>query len=369
MFNFDDFKNKEIFHFINNYKNKIKNFDNYFFKIRDKKRFLVAKKCNRTVITEFGKVTYNRRIYYDKVKKDYICFTDKYFNINKRAKITNDFKNEIIKNIGKGKRYQDIKDEYKYSDISIMSISNIIKNAKLKLINLPKIKLLENQKLYINMDDCFINLINENFDKVTYRIRIISFNTGLNKSKYQIKDTLINKRICFWFDKLSNKIKNEKFVNFVKNKINDYYELINNEIIIGGDGAWWIKNVAKKLNAKYVLDKFHAIKDLWRTFIFDSSFGKFDKYIHAKKLFYNGEASELLIFLKQNTKKVDVLSYFNNNAEGIYYQNEDWNIGVSAESDVFHLVKSIKGNGAKIYNYKTFNNMLIARANLINSKL
>lgn len=51
--------------------------DNNYFKNYNKLKYKLIKKRNRTVNTEFGLITYSRRIYKNKITNKYISFTDR----------------------------------------------------------------------------------------------------------------------------------------------------------------------------------------------------------------------------------------------------------------------------------------------------
>lgn len=60
--------------------------DNNYFKNYNKLKYKLIKKRNRTVNTEFGLITYSRRIYKNKITNKYISFTDLEFGIESRKK-------------------------------------------------------------------------------------------------------------------------------------------------------------------------------------------------------------------------------------------------------------------------------------------
>jgi hypothetical protein len=62
-----------------------------------------------------------------------------------------------------------------------------------------------------------------------------------------------------------------------------------------------------------------------------------------------------------------IFGYFKRNWEGVKNQGINDNIGVSAESDVSHLVKQSLGYGGRIYNIEIFDNILARRAYNFNS--
>lgn len=367
-FNYNEIKKNDKQELLTKLKNKYIDFDNdYFNNFYDYKLLKVIKKRNRTVWTEYGQITYSRRIYINKTNGKVFCPTDLQVGIQPYKRIINDVKELIINELPSGKRNKDILDKIPLVKISSVTISNILKTVKLDMINC-KIKLKPNTILYINMDDCYINLRNKNHNN-KHRIRVISFNTGISKdkNKYSYKNVLENKRITFIVTKEKETITKQKFLQFIKTQINIFYDVDNPKLIVGGDGAPWIKAIAQELGTEYILDRYHAYKYLWKTFIYNSK--NFSHYNIACQLFKKGKSVELIQFLKEKTKMVDVLNYFENNQIGVTNQSKEWNIGVSAESDIFHLVKSLKGNGAKIYNSQRFINMVIAKTNVINARI
>lgn len=140
MFNYKNFKKDKTNKILTDFINKIHEYDEYFFKTRDKKRYLIASKCNRKINTEFGIGIFNQRVYWDKINKKYYYPINEEFNIEKRAKITNDLKQEIINKIGQKKNYKNIQDEFKNTYISKTTISKIFKNINIEEI-IPKKKL------------------------------------------------------------------------------------------------------------------------------------------------------------------------------------------------------------------------------------
>lgn len=292
----------------------------------------------------------------------YTALLDKELHIKKYKRIYKDVYDHVINFLGDGKRYRDIKDTLPQTNISLMTISRIFQNHHLKYQIINKINVSDNETIYINLDDCFMNFNKKN--KTTYKFRMISFNTGLNKT-YEKKPTLVNKRIAVIINKIGVKDIEEKYVDFIWEKLNQYYNFENAKIVIGGDGALWIKNIAKWFGANYVLDRWHALKLLWAEY--KPNVGKrklklvrdnYLNYIQAKEYFLNGNYDQLINFLEKTDATKATLSIFKANKDGIINQNKNWNIGVSAESDVFHFVKSLKGHGSKMYNHKTYSNMV-----------
>ncbi|WP_425381499.1 Mbov_0401 family ICE element transposase-like protein [Spiroplasma endosymbiont of Polydrusus pterygomalis] len=379
MFNYKNNLEYEINRIITNHVNKIHDFNEYFFQTRNKNRYLVAKKCNRSIIFEFGKIIFNQRVYWDKLNKEYYYPVYEEFNIDKRAKIINWLKEEIISYLGKKKNYQDIQDIFKYTYVSKVTISKIHKNIKIKEI-LPqeKIKVKDNEYIYINVDDCFVPVWNKNKKRKLQKIRSISYNTG-KKQISKNRNKLLNKKYNFMFNYKSNPrqdyFEDNPTVESTWKGLIKYYDFYNPKLVVAGDGAGWIKNLAKYLGAYYVFDKYHALKYLWNEYR-PNNLGrkltlnkeKYNNYKIAKNYFINSQYDELIIFLIKTKVNKKTLNIFKNNKQGIINQSASWNIGCSAESDIFHLVKS-QTKGAKTYNYKTLNNMLMAKVNYLNNRI
>ncbi len=379
MFNFKEFQKYEINNILTKYINKIYEYDEYFFKNRNKNQYKVTSKINRTVNTPNGIGTFKQRVYWDKINKKYYYPIYEEFNINKRAKIINWLKEEILSYLGKKKHYQDIQDILKYTYVSKVTISKIHKNIKIEEI-LPqeKNKIKDNEFIYINVDDCFVPVWNKNKKRELQKIRSISYNTG-KKQIGKNRNKLLNKKYNFMFNYKFNPKEDyyidNPTVDFTWNGLKKYFEFENAKLVVSGDGATWIRNLAKYLGAYYVFDKYHAIAYLkkaynleikWRKII--SNIEKINNYKISLNYFCNGQYNELIEFLIKTKVNKEILKIFKNNKQGIINQSATWNIGCSAESDIYHLVKS-QTKGAKTYNYKTLNNMLIAKVNYFNNRI
>lgn len=385
MFSFKEFLKTEITNILAKYFQKIHDFDEYFFLNRDKNQYKVAWTCNRTVNTPIGMDTFRQRVYWDTInKKTYYPIYEE-FGIKKRARITNDLYFDIldnlIENLISKKGYFNIQSEFKYTSFSKNLISRIFKEAKIsKWIPEEKFKVLDNQKLNICADDAFVTCWDENGLKQQYCCRILTFNQG-KKEIYSYRNKLQNKITAFLLFKSGNGLNQHELYQFTTQTILNHYDIKlnilgvqweyhNYNLVVAGDGALWIKAMATWLGCYYILDKYHAYSYLWKSFVGVKGKKKeshdWTKYIDGTTTFASGDCNQLLDFLKLNVN-TKTYNYFKNNAHGIVNQNASWNIGCSAESDVYHFLKSLT-NGAKIYNYQTLNNMLIAKANYLNAR-
>ncbi|WP_338977589.1 Mbov_0401 family ICE element transposase-like protein [Spiroplasma endosymbiont of Panzeria rudis] len=385
MFSFKEFLKSEITNILAKYFQKIHDFDEYFFLNRDKNQYKVAWTCNRTVNTPIGIGTFRQRVYLDKInKKTYYPIYEE-FGIKKRARITNDLYFDIldnlIENLISKKGYFNIQSEFKYTSFSKNLISRIFKEAKIeKWIPEEKFKVLDNQKLNICADDAFVTCWDENGLKQQYCCRLLTFNLG-RKEIYSYRNKLQNKTTAFLLFKVNHRLNQHELYQFTTQTILNHYDIKlnilgvqweyhNYNLVVAGDGALWIKAMASWLRCYYILDKYHAFSYLWKSFVGVRGKKKeshdWKKFLDSSTTFSSGNCNKLLDFLKLNVN-TKTYNYFKNNAHGIVNQNASWNIGCSAESDVYHFLKSLT-NGAKIYNYQTLNNMLIAKANYLNSR-
>ena len=123
---------------------------------------------SRTIVTIFGSITYKRRIYkyWHQSRYQYICLTDKKLEIEKYSRVTNHLKFKILEQIAHGKRQRDIYDSIEHANITTATIGNIIKSfdlyQSLKILTLQQTPILIPNYLYINMDETYIKLRNNN---------------------------------------------------------------------------------------------------------------------------------------------------------------------------------------------------------------
>ncbi|WP_424526274.1 Mbov_0401 family ICE element transposase-like protein [Spiroplasma endosymbiont of Glossina fuscipes fuscipes] len=353
MFNFNKFSVNIYENALNQLKEKIEGTDDIIFKKRDKTKYFVKEIKTRKIKTEFGILIYKRRIYkyLYKGKWKYVSLVDKQFGVKKWQRIINDLKLKITAEIVKNKRYSDILDMFNCK-LHCSSVSRILRKALIKRKD-KKIDLKNCKNLYINLDDAHVTLKNKNNKSYLQTVRIISFNTGKENNKF------LNKKYCYFF--LNKKTWGAEFnAFFIKKQIQKFFKNYENiKLIIGGDSAKWIKKTAKILDGMFIFDRFHTIRELKNNiYCGNRSKESFKNYLHAKELFLQGKYDEFITFLKSLQNERIKLRYFINLKNGILNQNKDWNIGVSAESDVSRIAKSCLGYGNKTFSFSTFKNIL-----------
>lgn len=380
---FENYQKENLIKVKNDLKTHFENVDQEIFlsSWRKNKGYIPDGFKSRTILTIYGPVTYKRRIYkyWDEYRYRYVFLADKKLQVERYSRITSHLKFKILEQIATGKRQRDILDMFSFAKFSRATITKIVNafdfQEQLNIVfdNNSRVKI--PQYLYINMDETFLKLRkNKKLNK--YRIRLVTYHTGYHKLYSSAKrKVLANKRVFFQILPMSKRIDTAEFTADVEKMAHKFYSNVDNvKVIIGGDGAPWIRNTSQYWpNSNYVLDKFHALRYLKQLFPTRSNLLNHQYYQASKTLFESGTYLELVQHLKKSIikpekekKLKEVMTYFRNNATGIINQSLDHNIGVSAEGDISHIIKWLLGYGTKAFNYQTFKNMLLLRTAEIN---
>ncbi|UUM20016.1 hypothetical protein NPA11_01080 [Mycoplasma sp. 1578d] len=211
---------------------------------------------------------------------------------------------------------------------------------------------------------------------------MIVLHQGLNENKH-----ILNKTTLIELAQTNSKTKtiSRQFIDNIKAKIEQFYGSDYEQIVVYGDGAKFIKRLAKAFNAKYILDKFHLLRKLFllcgfnkyntenkRLFIDYLVQNSTTLFAKIRDLLLNNQAQEALFLLenefenrwnslsklKQN-QYMDFIKYIKNNRQFIIH----YNIGSHTESLICHQIKK---NGTKkftTYGIETFKKILIFNLN------
>ncbi|WP_342276188.1 UPF0236 family transposase-like protein [Spiroplasma endosymbiont of Nebria brevicollis] len=200
---------------------------------------------------------------------------------------------QILKYFTDGKRYRDICDTF-IEDL--ISNSTVCRKFQWPKINIPKIPLELKQTLYINIDDGHRKFkFNDKHNSKNCKkcsMRLLVFCTGKKKN-----GKLINKRATCKIR--LTKIGADKTAQLIKKYGNLFYENFDQaNLIVCGDSAQWIRKTANILNAKFILDKFHAFHVLFLGIMGGRKKDKIAKfhYEYAQNLFAKGQYDELIVF-------------------------------------------------------------------------
>ncbi|MBH8622687.1 hypothetical protein TS70_01920 [Spiroplasma sp. hyd1] len=237
--------------------------------------------------------------------------------------------------------------------------------------------------LYIQIDGTYLKMWNEKKTekkKIKKHSIFSTVHTGFDDEKSTEKRPVIaNKLGVIELDNIPEYIKKDgKLTNFVNKLlilITSYYDISDNiEIMVLGDGAPWIKNIAKfiqeyfpKNKVHYTIDKFHLTKRFKDLFPFQHK-NKLNKkaYNDAISYFYDGKYEELLNCLESATSFIretkikllkETIRLIKNNEDGVKNQSLSNNIGCHIEGDISHYCKGVLVKKAT-YHEKTLKNKL-----------
>ncbi|ENY69148.1 Hypothetical protein MAU_1900 [Metamycoplasma auris 15026] len=338
-------------------------------KERKELHLTVHSKVTRKIATTNGVVVVLLTKYIRKIKGEpnRIYIFDKHTLLqNKRQLVSSSFYNSIINDFLNGYSYRA---NAKKHNVSLGNIWRIIKSSEVNKNSLIDYKeKLENNKqniVYISLDDAYhrFYVSKNNVRKIKFKLIIFYMLTPsrkmINKNHFIIlRDDLDN--INYPISALVEKIKS----------IVSYCYGDNIKLVVTGDGATWIKNLAVRLKADYILCRFHLkqklgvifnnskeLKNMLDKYYQDSGI-RLDKVIN--RFLFNKNYEELIKFLEQGLSQlkdylnlsrwnhlVDFLKYIKRNLKGLVDVPMDSSLyfGNVAESFVSHLIKKkIKRN-------------------------
>ncbi|WNM14945.1 Mbov_0401 family ICE element transposase-like protein [Mesomycoplasma ovipneumoniae] len=253
---------------INNLIEKIKAEDEKFLeKVKQTPEQGFHSRIKRKLKTEYGKIEIEVNRYWKKVsigdengevigKKRKVFYCDTFSNLVKKGKtITNSLIKKIINfcyEVKYGSGISRMLDKV----VSVSSVNLILKKIDTTSY-LENFKELSAGQNYINLavDDSFHRIVE---NRKTYKVknRMLVLYLGKQNGKVFGKTNILEVR------KINSAgFSIEQLAQIVKDIISEVYNK-NLKIIVYGDGAKWIRNLSKKLDGIYILDKFHLIKKL-----------------------------------------------------------------------------------------------------------
>lgn len=332
-----------------------------------KHKYHVKARCQRTIMTIFGELTYNKTVYSDKYNKGSYCFIDEYLGLKKydyfdpyiKATIIEYCANNPYAKVAKmlndmiGNR---IKLKEPYQIISRQTIRNIILSSNVSKNEYKELETKDN--LYIMADEKFIATQNNNNEDVMIK-EIVVFD-GREEKDNRIK--LANKQT---FASFGNNDMLKECLDYL------YYvydiEKIKN-IYVMGDGAKWIKSlrqhfvVNKTTNVSFNLDKYHFkqaihhigqnkdIEDYLTNYVINNNKEAFKECCMALIESYPYRIETI------NEKKEYILNnwhYINN-----LYKNK---LKCPMESQISHTLAYLFSSRPKAYSKKTLSKLLKIR--------
>ncbi|WP_338959599.1 Mbov_0401 family ICE element transposase-like protein [Spiroplasma endosymbiont of Tiphia femorata] len=340
--------------------------DDYLWSICDKSEYKSYRFRQRKLKAKKGLLTYKRRIcthYNTKTQKmEYVSLLDNYLGVKKYSKLAPNVIKQILKYFADGKKYRDVCDTFIEDLISNSTVCRTYQKFELPKANIPKIPLQPNQNLYVNIDDGH-RKFKLNCKKCSMRLIVMC--TGKKKN-----GKLINKRAVCKIRVSKTEIGAEKTAKLIEKYGNLFFENFDQaNLIVCGDSAKWIRKTATILNAKFILDKFHAFHVLFLGIMAGRRKNQIAKlhYQNAINLFAKGQYYELIDFLQLLTlqyKKLKV-GYFINAKDGVLNQALVENIGCFTETNIKQILKHMIGD--RTYNIDMYTKMVNFKCYQINT--
>ena len=212
--------------------------------------------------------------------------------------------------------------------------------------------------LYLEVDDTYSKIRKNKTSIVKVRNRMIVAHAYDHMHKLR-KFILLETK-----DLNDPNLKIEQLANLIQNKIKSLFEY--EKLIVIGDGACWIRKLAKLLNGKFSLDHFHWQSMLFKTLGYSKSNTRNKKLFAFLKLKYGGKTlykylssliltnqldlvfKELEWLIKQEfinqSKKIEIINlikYLKNNEKGLNNFDQLWYIGSRTEHFVQNCIKHI----------------------------
>lgn len=291
----------------------------------------------KTLLTIFGEINYQRTYYKHKIDKSYSYLSDEALGIEVHDRMDMSLKSELVEkaiDLSYKKSGESASENVEVTNQSVMNcIREIgaIDNNEIKPVGEKKTV----EILYIEADEDHVAMQ----DGSNKEMKLVYVHEGRKKvSKNRYK--LINPR---YFTGLYNK--SEELWVEVAEYIDEAYTIENTrKVYLSGDGARWIKEGLNWIkDSIYVLDRFHLSKYIKKATghmpYLESTMWRYinnHQKQHVKDLF-----KEIILETDKATKQEAVKEakrYIMNNWEGIERQYDKDYIGCSAQGHVSHIL-------------------------------
>ena len=323
-----------------------------------KEKFESLEKDNRSIISIFGEIQYERRYYKDKENNNKVYLLDKFIGIGQKQRLLDNVREKLIENA--------IESSYEYSGehvaygvkISRQEVKNEIEN--------------------LNLDISFYQENNEK--KQVKNIYIIADEDHVHLQKGGIEEP----RMVIVYDSFVKngkriELRNKRhFGGLYKGKIDDLWnevamyientydmEYLDNVFVLG-DGAKWIKIGATWINKGVnILDRFHMCKAVNAIAGRNKNKEKMELYRLIKNLNFNSFKEKCYEILSEEMeeavrkRKEKIMNYILNNRKGIsnYYKYRNLLHGCSAEGHVSHIYSDRMSSRPMGWKSKNIDNM------------
>ena len=346
---------------------------------RNKSRYECISIREKTIILFRWKFVIKRRCYFDNWNQEYVYLLDEWLGIKKHQHIPSNEIENMCKMVIKKMTFNQVMDCY-WNCISINTIYRLIKNQpicyRVDFNTNPN----NYQNIYVDIDDTYRNFRFNNQKQKCKEKVIHAYQEHCKGGPF------INEVNAVIFNQVGFDSKKcmELTINQIKGILTTYYgDLSKFRIFIGGDGARYIKTIAKSFNAQFVLDLWHAIHEIELCFntkelkdirfiyddLVDPTFRKETLKNTIIELVEKGEVVIAIKLLVNVCKRHNLHSkylnglifYLRHNKKGIEIRKNPDCKGVFTETHIQQYGKSYFGNVGRCYSLESFMNILKAR--------
>ena len=304
--------------------------DDTYEKERPKGIVIKNRTKQRTIMTTFGLVTLNRRLYRNNATEERFFALDRLLQLPKYSRVEMQLQADLVKKATTGS-YRSATDIVG-GKLSHQCVYNLVKQHQPSKDNIVVTEKTDAPQVYIEADEDHIHLQNGK----SAEVKLVYVHEGRQAENGRTK--LINPK---YFVSLSSNAEELwlRASNYVYSRFNAH----DAEVHISGDGASWIKEGLGYLpRAKYHLDKFHVVKSV--TSVAGGNFNIKNEILQAVKekdfaaienIYYNLMRTQTKRAERKRT--LESLRYIDNNFEEISLSVDNL---CSAEGHVSHVLSS-----------------------------
>lgn len=345
---------------------------------RRKKLYYTKGKYQRTIMTLFGEVSFEREYYVSKdTNRDGFFYVDNLFSLPKRDYYDPMIKAYIVEYSAKysyiqvgelvsdkiGSRFKTVV-ESNLSNISRQTVYNVIKHADMDVF-MEEIKE-DTETLYIQLDEKWVYTQGNNHQMKEIKAAVVYTDI---EEEYHNRNRLVNRHI----------ITSDKSAHDIRQKLLDYIIQTYNvdalkNIVISGDGASWIKGsvfdftIHKDIRTQFILDRFHMNQAINHI----SKDVDIKKYLRDYLNCYHATNFKLLCntLILENPHREDIIAknrdYIVSNWKYIKHQNDPLFKGCSMEGHISHVLAALFTSRPKAHSLPMITNRLRIRELLFN---
>ena len=320
---------------------------------------VVRKNDEKTLLTPFGQLEYERTYYRHKETKEYAYLVDEKAGITPHLQVSTTVKAELAENVTQVSYEKAVQQLSRYNPelrVSKQTAGACVKAFQTKPLQPPGQKR-RVEVLYIEADEDHLRVRG----KKGSQARLIYIHEGVADSprrhlkKVRHFTTVTKNTIEFWLE--------------VCDYIDAYYDLEKlKEIYLSGDGAHWIRVGQEYIpGVTFILDKFHLARSILRATAHSPELkGRIYKDIRLlNKQGVMSHLREALSLAQEGARRkrvMQTITYIRNNWEGIEAAVKHPHVTCSAEGHVSHVLASRMSGRPMVWSVQGAENMAAMRA-------